>query len=74
MAATGRASAILPMHGVIPMDERQKLLDELTRHLTLRGLTTDEQALRAIDEKIRDIENRLEEIDQQSESDQQRGC
>ena len=50
------------------MDERQKLADDLTRYLTLRGLTTDEQAIRAIDETIRDIENRLAEIDQPSEN------
>ena len=54
------------------MDERQKLLDDLARHLTVRDLTTDEQARSAIDESIRDIENRLAEIDQTSESDYRR--
>jgi hypothetical protein len=49
------------------MDERQILLDELARHLTVRNLTTDEHARDAIDEKIRDIENRLAETDQSSE-------
>jgi phosphopantetheine adenylyltransferase len=50
------------------MDERQKLLDDLARRLTVRSLTTDEQAREAIDESIRDIENRLEELDQKAES------
>ena len=50
------------------MDERPELLDELARHLTVRDLTTDEQALSAIDETIRDIENRLEGLDQKTES------
>ena len=50
------------------MDERQKIRDELARHLTVRDLTTDEQARSAIDETIRDIENRLEGMDQKAES------
>jgi hypothetical protein len=50
------------------MDERPELLDELARHLTVRDLTTDEQALSAIDETIRDIENRPEGLDQKTES------
>jgi hypothetical protein len=54
-------------------DERQELLDELARHLTVRDLTTDEQARSAIDETIRGIENRLAEMRQEAESDQQRG-
>jgi hypothetical protein len=56
------------------MDEDQKLLDELARRLILRSLTTDEQARNAIDERIRDIENRLAEMEQQAESDQWRWC
>jgi ribosome-associated translation inhibitor RaiA len=44
---------------LVRMDERQKLLDELARYLTLRNLTTDEQAREAIDETIREIEDRL---------------
>ena len=55
------------------MDERQKLFDELARYLTLRGLTTDEQAIQAIDEKIRDIEKQLAEIDQKLEGGQRDG-
>ena len=50
------------------MDERQKLLQDLARHLTVRDLTIDEQARSAIDEPIRDIENRLEGMDQKAES------
>jgi hypothetical protein len=53
---------------LVRMDERQKLLDDLARRLTVRSLTTDEQAREAIDESIRDIENRLEELDQKAES------
>ena len=53
----------------VRMDERQKLLDDLARYLTVRNLTTDEQARNAIDERIRDIENRLAEMDQLAESD-----
>jgi hypothetical protein len=45
------------------MDERQRLLDDLARSLTLRKLTTDEQAPDAIDERIRDIESRLAGLD-----------
>jgi hypothetical protein len=45
------------------MDERQKLLNDLAHYLTARGLTTDQEAVRAIDEKIRDIEIRLTELD-----------
>jgi len=52
----------------VRMDERQKLLDDLARYLTVRNLTTDEQARNAIDERIRDIENRLEGLDQKAES------
>jgi hypothetical protein len=50
----------------VPMDEQQKLLDDLARRLTLRNLTTDEQAREAIDESIADIESRLAEMDQKS--------
>ena len=50
------------------VDERQKLLDDLARHLTVRDLTNDEQARSAIDETIRGIENRLEELDQKTKS------
>jgi hypothetical protein len=53
---------------LVRMDERQKLLDDLARRLTVRSLTIDEQAREAIDESIRDIENRLEELDQKAES------
>ena len=49
---------------LVQMDGRQKLLDDLARRLTVRDLTTDEQARSAIDESIRDIENRLEGLDQ----------
>ena len=52
----------------VRMDERQKLLHDLARYLTVRNLTTDEQARNAIDERIRDIENRLEGLDQKAES------
>jgi len=48
------------------------MLDELARHLTVRNLTTDEQARHAIDERLRDIESRLAEMDQRSESDHRR--
>ena len=34
------------------MDERRKLMDDLTRRLSLRDPTTDEQARTAIDESI----------------------
>jgi hypothetical protein len=57
---------------LVRMDERQKLRDDLARYLTLRNLTTDEQAREAIDERIRDIENHLAEMEQEAESDQQR--
>jgi hypothetical protein len=53
---------------LVRMDERQKLVDELARYLTLRNLTTDDQAREAIDERIRDIENRLEGLDQKADS------
>jgi len=56
------------------MDERQKLLDDLARRLTLRNLTTDKQAREAIDESIRAIENHLAEMEQEAESDQRRWC
>jgi hypothetical protein len=44
---------------LVRMDERQKIRDDLARHLTFRKLTTDEQAREAIDERIREIEDRL---------------
>jgi F0F1-type ATP synthase membrane subunit b/b' len=53
---------------LMPIDERQKLLDELARYLTFRKLMTDKQARDAIDTRIREIENRLAEIDQNSEN------
>jgi flagellar motility protein MotE (MotC chaperone) len=53
---------------LVRVDERQKLLDELARYLTFRKLMTDKQARDAIDERIREIENRLAEIDQSSEN------
>jgi hypothetical protein len=53
---------------LVRMDERQKLRDDLARYQTIRGLTTDEQAIRAIEEMIGAIENRLAEMDQKSES------
>jgi hypothetical protein len=56
------------------MDEWQKLLDDLARRLTLRTLTTDARARDAIDESIRDIEDRLAELDEKSESDHRRWC
>jgi polyhydroxyalkanoate synthesis regulator phasin len=59
---------------LVRMDERQKLLDDLARCLTRRNLTTDEQARDAVDETIREIENRLAELDQKSESDYRRWC
>ena len=49
------------------MDERYKLERDLAHYRTLRALTTDEQAIEAIDETIRGIENRLAEIDEGSE-------
>jgi hypothetical protein len=54
------------------MDERQKLLDDLARHLTVRKLTTDEQARDAINETIRDIEERLAQIDQSTDQSRPR--
>ena len=53
---------------LVRMDERQKIRDDLARHLTVRDLTTDEQARSAIEETIRDIENRLERLHQKAES------
>jgi hypothetical protein len=52
---------------LVGMDERQKLVDDLARYLTLRGLTTDERTIRAIDEMIRKVEDRLDEIDRSPE-------
>jgi hypothetical protein len=54
----------MPYSMLVRMDEQQKLLDDLSRHLTARKLTTDERARDAIDEKIRDIEKRLALIEQ----------
>ena len=45
------------------MDERHKLERDLAHYRTLRALITDEQAIGAIDETLRDIESRLAEID-----------
>jgi hypothetical protein len=59
---------------VVRMDERQKLLDDLARHLTVRKLTTDEQARDAIDETIRDIESHLAELEHEAESDHHGWC
>jgi hypothetical protein len=56
----------------VSMDERQKLLDDLARHLTVRKLTTDEQARDAINETIRDIEERLAQIDQSTDQSRPR--
>ena len=50
------------------MEKRQKLLADLARHLTLRNLTTDEEARAAINERVRDIESRLAEMDQSAKS------
>jgi hypothetical protein len=44
------------------MDERQKLQSDLTRYWTLRGLVSDEQALQAIQQLIREAEDRLVQI------------
>jgi hypothetical protein len=57
---------------LVRMDERQKIGDDLARHLTLRNLTTDEEARAAIDERIREIEDRLAEMEREAESDQRR--
>jgi hypothetical protein len=59
---------------LVRMDERQKLLDDLARHLTARNLTTDEEARAAIDERVREIESRLTELKQEAESDHRRWC
>jgi hypothetical protein len=53
---------------LVRMDERQKLRDDLARYQTIRGLTTDEQAIRALEELSGALENRLAEMDQKSES------
>jgi hypothetical protein len=50
------------------VDERQKLRDDLARYLTFRKLMTDKQARDAIDERIREIENHLAEIDGRRET------
>ena len=45
------------------MDERQKLQSDLTRYRTLRGLVSDEQTIQAIQQLIREAEDRLVQIE-----------
>ena len=45
------------------MDERQKLQSDLTRYRILRGLVSDEQTIQAIQQLIREAEDRLVQIE-----------
>jgi hypothetical protein len=45
------------------MDERQKLQSDLTRYRTLRDLVCDEQTIQAIEQLIREAEDRLVQIE-----------
>jgi hypothetical protein len=45
------------------MYERQKLQSDLTRYRTLRGLVSDEQTIQAIQQLIREAEDRLVQIE-----------
>jgi cell division protein ZapA (FtsZ GTPase activity inhibitor) len=45
------------------MDELEKLQSKLKRYRALRDLTTDEPALAAIEEMIREAEDRLAQIE-----------
>jgi hypothetical protein len=48
------------------MDERQKLQDDLDRYQTLRELVTDQPAIAAIEEQIREIRDRLAQLENES--------
>jgi hypothetical protein len=48
------------------MGERQQLYDDLKRYRALRDLTTDEVAIEAIDIMIRETEDRLAELENES--------
>ena len=52
----------------VRMDERQKIRDDLARRLTMRSLATDEQARDAIDERMREIEDPLAEMEQEPDA------
>jgi hypothetical protein len=45
------------------MDERQKLQHDLYRYQTFRQLVTDQRAIAAIEEQIREIRDRLAQIE-----------
>jgi hypothetical protein len=45
------------------MDERQKLQSDVKRYRTLRDLVHDEQAVAAIENLMREAEDRLAQID-----------
>ena len=45
------------------MDERQKLQSDLTRYRIIRGLVSDEQTIQAIQQLIREAEDRIVQIE-----------
>ena len=45
------------------MDERQKLQSDLKRYRTIRDLISDERVVAAIEELIREAEDRLTQIE-----------
>jgi hypothetical protein len=45
------------------MDEREELKADLKRYRALRDLTTDEQAIEAIEMMIRETEDRLAQLE-----------
>jgi hypothetical protein len=45
------------------MEERGQLLRDLERYRTLLGYTTDEQAVAAIEQLIREIRDRLDRLE-----------
>ena len=49
--------------GSSPLEEREQLLRDLERYRTLRGYTTDEQAIAAIEQLIREICDRLDRLE-----------
>lgn len=56
------------------MDDRQQLLEKLERYRTILRMTTDPQAIAALEQLIRETRHRLDELDPNDDRIGDRGC
>jgi hypothetical protein len=56
------------------MEDRQQLLEKLERYRTILRLTTDLQAIAALEQLIRETRHRLDELDPVHDRIGDRGC